>query len=345
MIVRNEAAILRRCLESVKPLISSWVIADTGSTDSTRTEIRACLDGIPGVLLEQPWVNFAHNRSLVMKEARGKAEYHLLIDADMVVNQHSPLPELTADAYFIRFGGLCDYSVIRLVNDRHLWYYEGVTHEYICSNSTIASERLPELSITHFEDGASRAVKWARDIELLKKAVAENPDHARYTYYLAQSYRDTRQFAKALEWYAKRATMPGWEEETWHAIYQSAKMQAEIHTDWRMVQHTYLQAYNFRPTRLEPIYQLANFYREQGQFALGYQFARLATEVPYPADILFIERDVYDYLLPLEFAMCCQGTGRSELALKAFDHVLAAQGLPDKIRLLAEQGAKSRGQS
>lgn len=41
MIVRNESAIILRCLESAAPWIDGWVIADTGSTDDTMDIIRA----------------------------------------------------------------------------------------------------------------------------------------------------------------------------------------------------------------------------------------------------------------------------------------------------------------
>ena len=37
MIVKNEAHVIRRCLDSVRPHITHWVIVDTGSTDRTRT--------------------------------------------------------------------------------------------------------------------------------------------------------------------------------------------------------------------------------------------------------------------------------------------------------------------
>jgi glycosyltransferase involved in cell wall biosynthesis len=37
MIVKDEAHVIRRCLGSVRPLIDSWVIVDTGSSDGTQS--------------------------------------------------------------------------------------------------------------------------------------------------------------------------------------------------------------------------------------------------------------------------------------------------------------------
>ena len=48
MIVRDEAPVIGRCLESVLPLIDSWQICDTGSRDSTREIIASTLGHLPG---------------------------------------------------------------------------------------------------------------------------------------------------------------------------------------------------------------------------------------------------------------------------------------------------------
>ncbi len=92
MIVKDEAKVIERCLGSVRDLIDTWVISDTGSTDGTQELIRRALDGIPGELHEEPWTNFGHNRTLNIRHARGKADYLLLIDADMVVRQEGRSP-------------------------------------------------------------------------------------------------------------------------------------------------------------------------------------------------------------------------------------------------------------
>ena len=40
MIVKNESAVIKRCLDSVKEIIDYWVIIDTGSTDDTKEIIQ-----------------------------------------------------------------------------------------------------------------------------------------------------------------------------------------------------------------------------------------------------------------------------------------------------------------
>jgi len=59
MIVKNEAPVIRRCLASVHPILSHWLIVDTGSTDGTQAIVREAMAGLPGELVERPWVDFA----------------------------------------------------------------------------------------------------------------------------------------------------------------------------------------------------------------------------------------------------------------------------------------------
>ena len=86
MIVKNESRIIIRLLESVIPIIDTYVICDTGSTDDTPNIIRQYFDskGIPGEVIHEPFKNFGYNRTFALKAAKGKATYALLLDADMI---------------------------------------------------------------------------------------------------------------------------------------------------------------------------------------------------------------------------------------------------------------------
>ncbi|HEY9173424.1 MAG TPA: glycosyltransferase [Verrucomicrobiae bacterium] len=307
MIVRNEAAVVQRCLDSIRPWINHWVICDTGSTDATPQIIEAALAGIPGELRREPWVNFGHNRTLALKHARGKADYHLLLDADMTLNVAAEFREdLADDVYLIRHEGDSDYWVERLVSDRHAWEYRGVTHEYIWSPTAASRSKLRALSVTHHEDGGCRADKYQRDIALLRRGLEVEPANSRYAFYLAQSYRDLGNFPQALEYYEQRAAMGGWDEEAWYSLYQVARLRQRLGYAWPLVLDAYLAAYQFRPSRREPLYHLARFCRKQGQPALAFLFARQAMEISYPEDILFVEKPVYERLLREEFEAAAQ---------------------------------------
>jgi hypothetical protein len=38
-------------------------------------------------------------------------------------------------------------------------------------------------------------------------------------FYLAEFYRNSKQYRSAIEWYQKRIDRGGWQEETWYARY------------------------------------------------------------------------------------------------------------------------------
>lgn len=134
MIVKDEAHIITRCLASVLPLIDTWVIVDTGSTDGTQAVIQEFFSALPGELIERPWVNFAHNRTEALEFARGKAGYLLIMDADdtLEIAQGFELPPLTADAYCleIHYAGHA-YRRRQLIRSTLPWHYVGVLHEYL----------------------------------------------------------------------------------------------------------------------------------------------------------------------------------------------------------------------
>jgi len=111
-------------------------------------------------------------------------------------------------------------------------------------------------------------------------------------------------------------------------MYQLARLQHLSMMAWPLVLNSYLAAYQFRPSRLEPILYIARFYREFKQYHLGYLFSRLCLETPYPDDILFIEKNIYEYELPLEYGICCYWIGKHEEAIRVNDEIIARPNVP-----------------
>ena len=81
MIVRNEAQTLRRCLESVRGMVTEMVIGDTGSTDGTPSIARE----YGARVIEIPWDNdFATARNLAL--AAVNSDWVLSLDADEMLD-------------------------------------------------------------------------------------------------------------------------------------------------------------------------------------------------------------------------------------------------------------------
>ena len=82
MIVKNEEAVLARCLDSLKGIADEIIIVDTGSTDKTK-EIAA---GYTDMLYDFTWVNdFSAARNFAFSKAT--MEYIYSADADEVLEE------------------------------------------------------------------------------------------------------------------------------------------------------------------------------------------------------------------------------------------------------------------
>ena len=332
MIVRNEAAVIGRCLASVRSLISSWVIVDTGSTDGTRELIRAALAGVPGELHERPWVDFGHNRSELVELARGHGDYLLLIDADMTLAGELPA-DLDAEAYSLRQGdGVLAYRNVRLVRGDLPWRYVGATHEYIeCVAHAVEARPLDTAWIEDHGDGGAKADKFERDRRLLEADLARRPDDPRSTFYLAQTLRDLGEREAAIRLYDRRVKLGGWEEEVFFARFQAGVLRADL-GDWPAGLTGLIAAWESRPGRLEPLYEIASRLRLRGEYQSAFAFAARGIDRPLPDDVLFLSPWIWRYGMLVEYSISAYWVGEVAMAASACERLLAMNDLPDAYR-------------
>lgn len=245
MIVKNESAVIRRCLESALPLIDHWTVVDTGSEDDTASIVRDALRHVPGQLHERPWVNFGHNLTEALSLARGTADWLLRLDADMTVEAHpglrswlagNPCPHV--EAWLVELRQESSYRLPMLVSGARDWKYVGATHEYLDIDHD-RTQALTGLTLKHHSDGSNRKEKFARDLALLEG------EDARSVFYRAVSLEGLGRTEEAVACYQRRSEMGGFEEEAWYAEYMAAKLSKNI--------AGLLKAYCRRPHRHEPL--------------------------------------------------------------------------------------------
>lgn len=337
MIVKDESAVICRCLQSVKPIIDYWVIVDTGSTDGTQDIIRNFMKDIPGELHERPWKNFEHNRNQALELAKGKGDYVLFIDADerLAFSSDFVRPLFDKDFYYFTcsYGGT-HYRRIMLINNHLDWRWIGVLHETVCCKEAKLFETLPRVTNVIASEGARSRdpLKFQKDAAVLEKALIDEPNNARYVFYLAQSYRDAQDYERALYNYHKRVAMGGWKEEVFYSLLQMGILYEILERDPQAIIGSYYAAHRCLPRRAEPLYRIASFHRRHGNYQFGYNAALQGLALKESENSLFSEFWVYDYGLLLEFSICACGIEKYHEALLASHLLLANASLPNEVR-------------
>lgn len=336
MIVKNEAPVISRCLQSVRPLIDHWLIVDTGSTDGTQDIVRRQLADLPGELLERPWVDFGHNRSEALALARPHAAYSLVIDADdeLLVPPEFARPALEADSYIVDIedAGLA-YQRPQLVNNTLAWRYVGVLHEFLTCPDARTTGHFP-LAMRRNHDGRRRRDPrtYEKDAEVLERALNAETDPflvARYTFYLAQSYRDCGNTTAALAAYLRRADLNFWNEEIFVSLVQAARLMEKLGRGVDDIVAIYERAMVVCPLRSEAAHGASRLCRLQGRHAQGYDVARRGLlQAAERSGGLFIEPWIFDYGLLDEFAVNASWVGRYAESRDACDLVLSRDSLP-----------------
>ena len=275
MVVKDEAERIERALVSARPVIDTWTICDTGSTDGTQKIIRETLRGVPGKLYTHKWRDFGTNRTMALERARGTARWRLMIDADEEVTFVNPT--------FRRWLGARKDDTIEaydvLVQDHEIAYhvpyltrgdldlrYVGVTHEYLKRSPNRRRQKLTGIVVTHHgKEGGDESEKMHRDIRLLLPEFRKGDPRA--IFYTAQSHRFLGNDLQAALIYDQRAAMPDFEEERWYSAYQAASLREDV--------EQLIEVWRQRPWRHEPLTRAAKIIASNDN-AMG--------------DVLFVER-------------------------------------------------------
>lgn len=309
MIVKDEAAVIERCLESVRPHITRWSILDTGSTDGTQEIIRKYMADLPGQLHESSWKQFSGSRTEAIELARKECDnrgWLLLIDADEIYLPRGPI-ELSDEflaytAWVARCVGCQAWARFTYLHASRPWYFELPRHEGLYCREHAPSREYPleNSFILSTTEGARAKVdpydRYMEDARVLEQWIVQNPSSpflSRAQYYLAQSYRDastgkspTDRAAsqKSIVHYLRRAELGGYEQEVFSSYLWAADGMLKCGYPWEKVQQTLLQAFNHRSIRAEPLFKIGNYYRVQGQHALAEIFLRKAASLTIPRD-------------------------------------------------------------
>ncbi len=226
MIMKDEAYVLNKTLNSLVEELAGWFVCDTGSTDGSVELTTRFFERhqIPGRLVNHDWKGFSENRNRCLEEGcmtmSEQCDYWIIFDADQQMVNSSPNHlwelRLDQDAYSMRerTHGIY-YSNIRLLKVGDLWAYHGMIHEEVRANASSLKGatwhvgQLPGDVYTIHDNIVTRSLQ--DDIFLLAKELESKPNDTRLHFFLAKAYH----------------AVPG---QAWKAIYHYSK-RVQLHYD------------------------------------------------------------------------------------------------------------------
>ena len=317
MIVKNESHIILETLGQLKDLVDYWVICDTGSTDNTRELIADYFSkcNIPGELVQHEWVDFGHNRTRAFQAARGKSKYAFVFDADDKIHGNLVIPKnLSGDAYYLKFGDNFKYTRLQIFRNNLQWVYRGVLHEFpVCISSKKKNnyQRLDgEYHVESRRLGSRNhdPQKYEKDAKVLLDAIESNRDpdlKPRYSFYLAQSYKDSLNYPEAIKFYQMRVGLGGWKEECFYSAWQIGlcmEKSAEKSFSLQEISKWYLKAHEFCAQRGESLFSLGALYYRVSLFGKALFYLNKVSKMRFPEDALFSVRSLYGF--DCSYLMC-----------------------------------------
>ena len=302
MIVKNEEAVLGRCLDCVKQFADEIIIVDTGSMDSTKRIASKYTDKV----VDFEWCDdFSKARNFAFSLAT--KDYVMWLDADDVleyreiekINQLKL--NMVADTYMLKYATSFDqmgkptfvYERERIIKNDKRAQWIGFVHEAIVPFGKV--EHL-DITIQHRKVITSYT---KRNLNLFRKALKRGIEfNAREQYYYAKELYYCGHFKKCKTELNKFLKMKyKFLPNTIDAMLIMARCEEKFGNIENAKKWLY-EGLNVMPNA-EIVCELARIYEQQGNIDNAIYFYQSALNIQAPNEQGFFVREEYYYLLPL----------------------------------------------
>lgn len=314
-IMKDESKVLLRMLSSVNHIIDGCVCVDTGSTDDSKQIVKQFFEqqGKPCEIYDHPFINFSDARNLALSKLEGKDGYcfwidcdeQLILNTDVVLDVNLLKKDLKNDIHNIIVNlGEVSFARRNFFNLSKKFTWVGVVHESISFDSSYSIGNIKNAKIHVNTDGNSwsegREKKYLKHAELFLKEVqhTDNPN-PRDVFYLAQSYKDAKEYELAVEWYRKRVSMKeGFYEERYYSQFMIGFCYQNMNKPNNETFFEYMKCSELDTLRAEHILNSIILLQREGLWQTAYTLSldavnRYHEKNPYPNRLLFIDVGTY----------------------------------------------------
>lgn len=335
MIVRNEEAVLARCLSSVASAMDQIVIVDTGSTDGTKSVAASFTNEI----YDFAWVDdFSAARNMSFSKA--KCDYILWLDADDVLLPEdldallclkNRLDRDAPDVVMMRYNTGFDaggtptffFDRERLVRREAKPKWHGRVHEYIhCPGS----RKTVNIAVTH---RSNKTAYSQRNLQIYEKmAAAGEPFSLRDRFYYGRELYYHGQYDRAAKMLRTFVLQDGgWLPDRLEACrFLSATLLAL--GDWDGAFSALCTGFSFGAPRADLVCSCGDLLLTKGDYPAAVCWYKWALALPCALHDGFVNTDYHGYLPYLRLCVCYDRMG--DYAAAARCNAQAAEYRPDE---------------
>jgi glycosyltransferase involved in cell wall biosynthesis len=331
IIVKNEEAIILRCIENCKKFADEIIIVDTGSTDRT-IELAKSVEGVQ-VFLSEKFDKDTKIADFSFSEAKNEAIRRctgnrvIWWDADDTIDDANAkrIVSLSLDRKVALYSFTIEYGLSRFMHCRMFPNGLGICfdeahacHEYLDPKGrpNLAQR---DISIVHQPYG-KKPCSSTRNLSILKTDYEKrNRRDQRTLFYLANSEMELGHNVDAIKHYDEYLAVSQWNEERAFARYYKAKCLLSLKRNSECAAEC-MRSHAEDMRLAEPLCLLGDLFRGLADYERAILWYKLASLIPFPTDCqLFVRKDLYENY-PLDRIRDCQAASVKKVVSKR--HIL-----------------------
>ena len=320
MIVKNEAEVLARCLDSIQHIVDEIIIVDTGSTDETVEVAKKYTDK----LYFFEWVHdFSKARNYAFSKAT--CDYMMWLDADdylkevdqeklqKLKKEFNPEIDVAMLKYNVSFDESGNVTTMnhreRILKRSKQFQWMEPVHECITPSGHIETF---DIAITH---GNKNRTHSNRNLEIYEKQTSLTP---RGTFYFARELKEHGRYEEAIDRYETFLKEGlGWREDNIRACFDLSDcyLNLEEKNKERAVNYLF-QSFLYDLPRAEAYCRIGDYFFQEEAYHQATYWYGLAL---YPNAHFkggFFNQDYCDYLPNLQLCLTFYRMGNYDLSYK-----------------------------
>lgn len=324
LIVKDESAQLRACIDSFKDLFSNIVIVDTGSKDNTSSVAKK----LGAEVFKHKWLNdFSSARNFALSKV--KTEWVLIVDADDRIEEKDKknlkrelqnikeTVKIITCPYIYSKTGQAGPRVRFFKTNLNLKFIYPVHEKLQIPDKYQKNHISIEIPFLHLKNSEDFKKGFERNVEIMNKYIKKHPKDERILYYLSHDNYLLDKFENSIKWcekFLQNHSKNSYKKNK--VLTREGLCYKKLNKPLKAI-NSYLSAITVAPDLIEPYLYLGDMYLEQNKYNEAIELYQIASKCEYPHDNeMSFNKARYTYHANLRLSYTLPKIGENQKALQ-----------------------------